>query len=161
MLLGSAFQSFAMLLLPSVACFAAPLDKANDSAAALPESVASWNVPSDPSPAALSESPARVATAYPKSISSKASARSAPAPEWKGELGRKEQSSIVAPVMGTALGAVVVALGMLCSSSTSVQNAFSSNADAGHKAAVVTGSGIMLGGAAIVSVSLVQLGKAL
>jgi len=50
---------------------------------------------------------------------------------------------------------------MFCANSSTVENAFSSKADAGHKAAVVTGSGIVLGGAAIVSVSFVQLGKAL
>jgi len=50
---------------------------------------------------------------------------------------------------------------MFCANSSRVENAFSSKADAGHKAAVVTGSGIVLGGAAIVSVSFVQLGKAL
>lgn len=160
MLLGSVFRSAALLQLLAVACLAAPLSDADDSTVSLPENVASWSAPTASSET-LAANSAQVAVAYPKSSSLKSSTHSAPSPGWNGELGLQKQSSIVAPVMGTAVGIGVVVLGMFCSSSATVQNAFSSNADAGHKAAVVTGSGIMLGGAAIVSVSLVQLGKAL
>jgi len=102
-----------------------------------------------------------VALVNAANVPADASAPSALRPDWKNQLAAPRQTSLVAPTLGSILGFGVVALGMFCANSSAVENAFSSKPDAGHKAAVVTGSGIMLGGAAIVSVSLVQLGKAL
>lgn len=82
------------------------------------------------------------------------------ASDWKDGLNHQEKSSIVAPALGTALGIGVVALGIFCANSETVRNAFSSKPDAGHAAATVTGTGLAIGGVAIIAVSLVNLKKA-
>jgi len=141
---GTAYRIVALLFLVPLAGRAAPL-----------------NGTAGTSLATSTPSTTPVALVNAANVPADASAPSALRPDWKNQLAAPRQTSLVAPTLGSILGFGVVALGMFCANSSAVENAFSSKPDAGHKAAVVTGSGIMLGGAAIVSVSLVQLGKAL
>lgn len=141
---GTAYRIVALLFLVPFAGHAAPL---NETAGA--------------SLAAATPSTTPVASVKAANASADASAPSALRPDWKNQLAAPRQTSLVAPALGSILGFGVVALGMFCANSSTIDRAFSSKANSGHDAAVVTGSGIMLGGAAIVSVSFVQLGKAL
>jgi hypothetical protein len=138
-----------MLLLFAAGCLAAPL---GDSATALPEELVSWSSLGSSTQMASSASMQAVAQ-FPK--------RPVPASGWKSDLDRQERPSLAAPLLGVAVGAGVVALGMFCAGSSTVQDAFRTKSSDGQNAAAVTGAGIMLGGAVIISVSVVHLGKAL
>lgn len=146
-----------VLVLAAVGCHCAPIAGSADTTSLHPEAVlASPSVASPVSAGALNDSAkggASERVAVP--------GHSAVASDWKDGLNHQEKPSIVAPALGTALGIGVVALGIFCANSSAVENAFSSKPDAGHKAAVVTGSGIVLAGAAIIVVSLVNLKNAL
>ena len=148
---------FVLLILAAAGCRCAPIAGSSDTTSLRPEAVmSSPSVASPVSAGALKDS-AKGGTSERVAVPG----HSAVASDWKDGLNRQEKSSIVAPALGTALGIGVVALGIFCANSSAVENAFSSKPDAGHKAAVVTGSGIVLAGAAIIVVSLVNLKNAL
>jgi len=148
---------FAMLILAAAGCHCAPFAGSADTASLRPDAVLS-------SPSVASPVPAGVLRDSAKGNALEhvaASGRPVVASDWKDGLNRQEKPSIVAPALGAALGVGVVALGIFCANSEAVRNAFSSKPDAGHMAATVTGSGIVLAGTAIIVVSLVNLKSAL
>ena len=146
-----------LLVLAAAGCHCAPIAGSADTASLRPEAVLSS--PSVASPVSANVLRDSAKGNAPEHVA--VPGHSAVASDWKDGLNRQEKSSIVAPALGTALGIGVVALGIFCANSSAVENAFSSKPDAGHKAAVVTGSGIVLAGAAIIVVSLMNLKNAL
>lgn len=149
---------FVVLLLTAVGCHCAPFAVSADTASLRSEAVlSSPSVEPPVSASVLRDSTKKRNVSEPVAVPG----RSVVASDWKDGLNRQEKPSIVAPALGTALGVGVVALGIFCANSSAVENAFSSKPDAGHKAAVVTGTGIVIAGAAIIVVSLVNLKNAL
>ena len=146
-----------LLILVAAGCRCAPFVGSADTTSLRPEAVL-------PSPSAVLPVSANSLTDSAKeNISEHAvvSGHSTVASDWKDGLNHQEKPSIVAPALGTALGCGLVALGIFCANSETVRNAFSSKPDAGHTAATVTGAGIVMAGAAVILVSVVNLKEAL